>query len=179
MLHDYTNRSWMKSKRTSLKNTSYDEEHKDYMSDSTLNVIGFDQVKEEYLTREHLEGEMASSVDALVSDGQYTYIIEFKNGNKIESHQIENKLKDSVTILCDEWKRTVSQTRQEIVFVLVYNEEKKHLSDEQKRFIALANNSGVGHKDFGLEKANMYVKKALIYNRQDFKTKLLSKLKAV
>ena len=51
MSFDYTNQAWIRKHRTSLKNTSYDDDNQEYMSDSSLNVISFDAFKEEYLSK--------------------------------------------------------------------------------------------------------------------------------
>lgn len=177
MLFDYTNRAWIRKNRTSLKNTSYDDDNQEYMTDSPLNVISFDRLKEDYLTMHCLNKSLANSADALVVDDEHTYIIEFKNGEEIDKHQVENKIKDSVIILCDEWKRTISDTRKEIIFVLVYNEDLKQIPASERRAISVANRSGLAHTHFGLNKANMYVKKALIYSKHEFDTKLLPRLR--
>ena len=178
MAFDYTNSAWIRKCRTSLNKTSYDESNKEYMTDSTLNVISFDKFKEYYLSMQNLDQSLANSADTLTCDDEYTYLIEFKNGD-IDNHQIESKLKDSVIILCDEWKRTISNTRRDIVFVLVYNEERYSIPVTDLRAISAANQSGLSHNHFGLKKANLYVKKALIYSKRDFKSKLLPRLKAV
>lgn len=179
MSFDYTNRAWIRENRTSLKITSYDDDNHEYMTESSLNVIAFDRFKEDYLLTHNLSTSLANSADALSLGTQITYLIEFKNGKEIDVHQIENKLKDSITILCDEWKRTISDTRKDIIFVLVYNEELKNLPASELRAISMANKSGLAHKHFGLNKANMYVKKALIYSKGDFEKKLLPQLKQV
>ena len=179
MSYDYTNKAWIRKHRTSLKNTSYDNDNDEYMTESFLNVISFDEVKEEYLKMYKLDKSWSNSVDALATDGQQTYLIEFKNGEDIDNRQIENKLKDSVIILCDEWNRSISHTREDIVFVLVYNEERKKLPAADIRAISIANKSGASQNRFGLNKAKMYVKKALVYNKNDFEKKLVKKLKAI
>jgi len=179
MSFDYTNRAWIRESRTSIKNTSYDKDNNEFMTESSLNVISFDSVKEKYLSIHDLDKSWSNSADALASDGIQTYLIEFKNGAQIDNHQIENKLKDSVIILCDEWHRTISDTRKEIVFVLVYNEDQKKLPANDLRAISIANKSGGTQFRFGLNKAKMYVKKALIYNKSDFEKKLLHKLKSI
>ena len=178
MPFDYTNRAWIRGKRTSLKISSFDSEKHEYMTESTLNVIALDDLKKEYLQKIGLEENLANSADAMTADKEYTYIIEFKNGD-IEPRQVENKLKDSVMMLCDIWRRTTSDTRKDIIFVLVYNEEYKKKHQTEKLAIAMANNAGRPHPMWGLDKANTYVKKAVIYNKEEFNSKLLPKLKNV
>ena len=176
MTFDYTNKAWIRKHRISLKRTSYDAVNYEFMTESPVNVISFDSFKEEYLSNRELDVNLANSVDALTANGEYTYLIEFKNGNEIDIHQVENKLKDSVIILCDEWGRTVSDTRKEVVFVLVYN---KLLPAADRRAISMANKSGKPHKHFGLNKANMYVKKTLIYSKSELEMKMLPRLKSI
>ena len=91
MSFDYTNRAWIRESRTSIKNTSYDKDNNEFMTESSLNVISFDSVKEKYLSIHDLDKSWSNSADALASDGIQTYLIEFKNGAQIDNHQIENK----------------------------------------------------------------------------------------
>ena len=177
MPFDYTNRSWIRECRDSLKNTSWDQENREYMLASELNVISFDEMKEAYLKNLGMNEDMANSADAMTFDDDYTYLIEFKNGEDIDNVQIENKVKDSVTILCDEWNRTVSNTREDVIFVLVYNESRKKIHGLEKIAINRANQSGRPHTYYGLYKANVYVKKAVVLSRDEFQKKLLPRLK--
>ncbi len=179
MSFDYTNKAWIRECRDTLKNTSWDDEHNEYMVESTLNVISFDNVKKAYLKKLGMSETMANSADAMTADNNYTYLIEFKNGEQFDNTQIENKLKDSVTILCDEWKKTVTNTRKDMVFVLVYNETHKHIRWQDKAAISRANQSGYPQKYFGLSKANMYVNKAVVLSQNDFNEKLLPRLRNV
>lgn len=179
MQSDYTNKAWIRKIRTTLKATSYDSKNEEYMTDSSLSVVDFDKFKEEYLRERGKPITMAYSADALSMDGEYSYLIEFKNG-EIDPIQIRDKLKDSVMMLCDEWKKTTTDTRKEIRFVLVYNESQKALSKSQAIAIAKANTTGNPQpKIWGLEKANIYVNRALIYNREQFSNKLLPSLKGI
>ena len=66
--------------------------------------------------------------------------------------------------------------RKEVVFVLVYN---KLLPATDRRAISMANKSGKPHKHFGLNKANMYVKKTLIYSKSELEMKMLPRLKSI
>lgn len=116
--------------RTSLKETSYDSEHREYMTEAGVAVVNFDQVKADYMKKHKHSVKDAKSVDALARgiDGNL-YMIEFKNGDcKKEAPDIKLKIKDSLLILCDLCKKRLHDARKEIIFVLVINSSRANLT---------------------------------------------------
>ena len=68
-------------KSSTLKDTSYDEDNKVYMVDSSLEVCSFDDVKEWYVKNKiPLANPNPKSNDALLFDKGESFYIEFKNG---------------------------------------------------------------------------------------------------
>lgn len=66
---------------TTLKQTSYDDAKKEYMTEIEYPVIDFDAVKEAYLLNKGVKIEELKSADALVKCSQKISFIEFKNGS--------------------------------------------------------------------------------------------------
>jgi hypothetical protein len=119
--------------KTTLRETSKDN-HDGYdifMTESTLSVVNFDNVKNEYV-KKLKSSETPASNDALYMDnnGEY-YFIEFKNGyiDKEEIFKIRLKIFDSLLIFTDIIGRGVSFTRSHMSYIMVYNEGKKPLPD--------------------------------------------------
>lgn len=103
-----------------------------YMTSSTLPVVNFDSVKKAY-AKPLSPVEMPKSVDAFYDAGGDMYLIEFKNGkvHDNEIYEVRLKIFDSLLILTDILNIRVSETRKNLNFILVYNEQ-KNLSEENK-----------------------------------------------
>ncbi len=121
-------------KTETLKETSYDKEHSEYMVESLLPVCSFDNVKEWYV-KEHVPqaNPNPKSNDALYFGDTESFFIEFKNG-KIDNavnFELNKKIYDSLLILfdleyCDKRGNLVDSikyTRNNMNYILVYNEE--------------------------------------------------------
>lgn len=175
-LHD------IKNHKKTLKECSYDKAHDEHMCTSELRVIDFDGVKSSYLNRQGFSEEKARSVDVLASgNNQLTYLIEFKNGNiKNERHGVQLKIRDSLLMLCDICKCRISDTRENAVFVLVYNEERTDLNWETKRALGLATLKGTAVPYLELDKIEGFlVKKAYMLTQKQFEEKMLPELKSM
>src|SRR5215472_4930129 len=101
--------------KTTLKETSKDNHDgvDVFMTESTLSVVNFDSVKNEYI-REMKLSEAPSSNDTLLCDNHGNwYFIEFKNGyiSKEETFEIRRKIFDSLLIFTDIISKGVSYTR--------------------------------------------------------------------
>ena len=175
----YTDYNGIKQYRALLSECSYDEEHKERMCKSDLQVINFDDVKTAYLNDLGLSEEKAKSVDA-IADGKdnITYLIEFKNGNvKYEKEGIPIKIRDSILMMCDICNCDISDTRKDVVFILVYNEVQSQLPWETKRMLGGTRLSGRPIPFLGLDKAEGFiVKKAFMLTAQQFENKILPRL---
>ena len=121
----------LKNEITSLKETSkYLKDQEDradyYMAASMLEVVNFDSVKSKYVEKLAVP-ETPTSVDAfyVASDGNM-YLIEFKSGGLAKRKIVEVKLKifDSLLLLTDILQCNISETREQLNFILVYNETK-------------------------------------------------------
>ena len=70
-----------KQNKSTLKDVSYDDKNKVYMTESTIPVYDFDGIKDWYWDNIIKSREKGSSNDALWVDGERMIFIEFKNGN--------------------------------------------------------------------------------------------------
>lgn len=95
-----------------------------YMTESQLQVIDFDAVKNEYSKPLQLR-EVPKSNDALFeADGHVIAFVEFKNGklDRKDRYEICRKIYDSILILSDLTSLKLSDIRQRMIYILVYNE---------------------------------------------------------
>ena len=113
---------------STLKKTSVDKNGTEriYMTQSELPVFNFDKVKDAYVADLHL-ATVPSSNDALYADkdGKYCFI-EFKNGRMTgkKVYEVQKKIYDSLLIFNDILGVGISYCRENVDYILVYNEEK-------------------------------------------------------
>ena len=176
----YTEYSDLKKCKGGLGNCSFDSEHNERMCESDLQVINFDKVKTSYCNQRGLTEEKAHSVDAIVNGpDDYTCMIEFKNGKiKNARENVQLKLRDSILILCDLCHCNISNTRENLIFVLVYNDERSNLGWETKRYIGMKTLSTGPVKFWDLGKAEGFlVRKVMVLSKEQFSEKFLPKLR--
>ena len=109
---------------TTLKQASLNgsDNQKAYMTESDMEAIDFDQVKNNYGSKLKLSVFPASN-DALLQRSDKIFFIEFKDGNMgSEFHDVVRKIYESVLLFCDITKQTISDTRTYMTYILVYNE---------------------------------------------------------
>ena len=157
---------------TTLKQTSYDDAKKEYMTESEYPVIDFDAVKEAYLLNKGAKIEELKSADALVNCAQKIVFIEFKNGSmKNEKKGVKEKMKDSMFILVDLLDSTIEYVRRNVAFVVVYNKEKNpRSSPSMDTFSDIV--AKLGHDRicrFGFDNyRKLYFEKIVTYNNEQF-----------
>ena len=116
------------SNRSTLKETSKDDSNTEYMTESEIEVINFDKVKEGYV--KELSAKGATSLDALAVFEDRLELIEFKNGCvRNELKNVEDKIRDSLLFFCDIMEKNITYTRNHVDFILVYNESKNKEKD--------------------------------------------------
>lgn len=126
----------------SLRNTSYDREHNDYMTESNIKVIDFDKVKNNYVAYNisNVDPHPRSNDALYISKDGVWFFIEFKNGNVDDkvNFEINKKIYDSLFILFDikfvqnkiKFNNCISFTRENMNYILVYN---KDIYDKNKK----------------------------------------------
>jgi len=119
-----------------LKETSFSKINKYYMTDSIITVINFDSVKDKYIKNLSLS-ETPKSNDALyIHNNSEMYFIEFKSGDVAgEIYNVRLKIFDSLLILTDIINKGISFTRQNLTYILVYNEEKNSKTAIKKHYV--------------------------------------------
>ena len=130
----------LKSNVKSLKELSKDNSQKPpcFMVEDERPAVDFDAVKDEYLKQcdsyvfkvirnnpkkgDEYE-QKACSVDALfcIENGILVFV-EFKNG-RLEKQNVHSKIRDSLLIYNDLMRTSLSDTRKNSEFILVYNQE--------------------------------------------------------
>lgn len=128
---------------TTLKETSKDDEHGIFMTDSSCLVVNFDKVKYEYIKNLGL-AKIPQSNDALLAEDENGNVVfvEFRNG-AIKEHEIRKKIYDSVLIYTDITSSQISAMREFVKYILVYNESKiteERTKEEMKRFVQSSDN---------------------------------------
>ena len=123
-----------------LKETSWDEDNDIYVSTSELEVYNFDKVKEKYYENPKLdEGKMIASCDTLYFHNENEiYLVEFKNmalsklAEGTKKREVKDKNIDSLFIYQDIVGCGISQTRETVHFILVYDDAKTEIRNKQR-----------------------------------------------
>lgn len=173
--------------KASLKNLSLDDSDPNdiqYMTESELQAVDFDKVKEEYERSLGLVSDHADSVDAIMCTPESIVFIEFKNGKmKSERAKVKTKMRDSLLIFGGITGKTITYTRQHVDYILVYNESKNPLPNQltrdveqdspSKRFIAkhLAQKGKQEFILYDLERfKQLYFREVHTYTQHEFET---------
>jgi hypothetical protein len=167
----------------SLKQTSIDTDkissqggREYFMTTCQKHVVNFDKFKENVVSRFKLT-ETPSSCDALYMYNENEwFLIEFKNGkiDKEKMHQIRGKVFQSLLILTEKLNNTISFTRNNIKFILVYNEDIEHTARQQIG-ASLYRLAGNGHYIFfGIDGLNFYFKDVFTWNKKEFQDNFVS-----
>jgi len=156
------------------KRCSYDKANDIYMLENEERTINFDEVKTRYLNHLGKSEECASSVDALGEDGNgFVYLVEFKNG-QISKEEIRKKVTDSLLIYGDVTNSGIRKTRENVVFILVYNPEEINLSPVEERAIHLARLGKTGCPKYDLDKLQSFcVSNAYMMTAKYFEKKMI------
>lgn len=164
--------------RSTLHDISVDNSDKDNiknMTESQRLAIDFDKVKEAYRQECGTPNAPICSVDALLLEEKLTVMVEFKNGILIkngeaieeEKEKIISKMRDSLLIYCDLKKQSISETRTQLKFILVYNEEKnvpgiKQISGKIKKIELTSALNNIKRFE------KIYFKSVVMYSADDF-----------
>lgn len=145
---------------SSLKETSKDKQKKSisYMTDSDYEVVNFDGVKNDYI-RGLCISETPCSNDAVcvLEDKDTIVFIEFKNGGSIKKYELWKKIYDSVLIFNDLSHSLISETREKLEYILVYNEDKIQDNNGQQNNHNSKNRDEIG-KQLGKLSNEEYIK---------------------
>lgn len=172
---DLLNQELFQKSISTLKETSYDATNDEYMTECSKNALDFDNIKRTYTNALGFSEEYMKSVDALLYFSKEITFVEFKNGNmKNAKKEIKEKTLDSLLLFCDVTKKGLSFTRNNLDFILVYNEEKNsgglsHSKSRDKISEYCLEKSGEELIHFGLEKLKgVHFREVHTYTKEEF-----------
>ena len=186
---DVNNYPILKNNMSTLKETSKDDHNgvASYMTDSEVEAINFDNVKNDYVLSLSLS-EPPKSNDALfINSPELATFIEFKNGyfDKAKEFAVRKKVYDSILILNDIIDKNITFSRNHLDYILVYNESKNpdaktsYSASESRDFIDKTL-LGFGNDrliKFGLERFQGYCfKNVYTYTEKEFQENFINSI---
>lgn len=168
---------------STLKETSKDTDSKEvsYMTESTVRVVCFDKVKDEYIRGMKLSKTPCSTDALYLGKKDKICFIEFKNGkmSKAEIYNVYNKIYDSLLMFTDIIDQSVTYCRNNVDFILVYNESKnpKEKQDSAKvsigKYLAAKAKKKFVRFDLG-QFERLYFREVFTYTEKEFEELFLS-----
>ena len=181
-----------KKNMSTFKETSYDKdgEKPGYMTDSQIQVINFDKVKDGYIKNLALSNTPCSNDALYFGKDNKIFFVEFKNGVLDErprrNFNICKKIYDSLLIFNDIVHQNISFCRENLYFILVYNENKnkreacKTEQEESSKAIISKKIHKKAKKKFvrfGLDRfEKLYFKEVFTYTESEFEDAFLSQI---
>ncbi len=109
---------------SSLKDTSYNKNAKIYLTDSELQVIDFDKVKDNFASDKKISSP--NSVDAVYYSNGILYFIEFKDTvmDRTVVYNVHKKIYDSIIILSSKLNIPVNEIVEKSIYIVVFSSEK-------------------------------------------------------
>lgn len=185
----------LKNHITTLQETSLADGSSvaEYMTESQIEVVNFDKVKDDYVGNLHLPIRPTSNDALHITSGGNDTFIEFKNGSLWQEKkraEVRSKIYNSVLMLTDIIGENISYTRKHLNYILVYNETKNpddeninvktEVQDSQAReeisesVFKLANERKIR---FGLERFKGYCfKEVATYTQEEFEQEFVAKI---
>lgn len=177
-----------KNSTSTIRQISKDDSNNEYMTDCNLMAINFDKVSKKYC--KNLSLFSVESNDALfaLKNGKCTTFIEFKNGyiDKTTQYKLVKKIYDSMLVFMDVTKTNISETRDFLNYILVYNENKnadnpktEYHESESRDFIdkTILEYGKEVHIKYGLDFFKGYCfKEVNTYTKKEFENLFVSKL---
>jgi hypothetical protein len=149
-----------------------------FMTSSQRQVVNFDSFKNSIAARFELS-RSPNSCDALY---MYTedewFLIEFKNGKLDEEtmHQVRGKIFQSLLLLTEQLNNTLEFTRNNVNFILVYNESIEHTARNMIGNALKKLAGGTGFFPFGLDGLQrLFFKDVFAWNKIEFENNFVSK----
>lgn len=189
-IREYKNIEIFKNNISTFRETSLDKDGKTpgYMTDSEIQVVNFDNVKKSYIKGMGLAYTPCSSDALYIRKNGELFLVEFKNGviDKPTTYNVHYKIYDSLLIFNDIVKENLSFCRENMSFVLVYNEGKNSTlyAEEKQEESSKATIGKIIHKKakkkfvrFGLDRfEKMYVKNVFTYTEREFNEEFLPEI---
>ncbi len=150
-----------------LKDISKDTQNNEWMTESSIQAVYFDDVMIDYTKPLHLVKKLMS-VDALYDNENELFFIEFKNGrlNKGDIYEVMQKIYDTILVYGDITSKTLKDIKSKSTFILVINGEK----NEKIKMVAPYKRKS---SDSIFEKMNYFknycFKDIVVYTKEEFK----------
>lgn len=141
---DFNEYSILKDNMSTLKETSLDNHDPNdnvYMTNSDRCAVNFDNVKRKYIETLHLHEEPKSNDALFLNRKNKLVFVEFKNGfmDGQKKFAVRKKIYDSIIILTDILNVGISRLRDDMEYILVYNESvnagEKDVMNKNKTFV--------------------------------------------
>lgn len=119
---------------TTLKKSSYDDNNKQYLTESGLKVVKIDDYNKNFYLKKRNRKIILRGADAFfIHRGKY-YIIEFKNSwvDSVLENEIKEKMYGSSIVIMDLFNLTIEEFRAKAKFILIYNFDKNIETKEVK-----------------------------------------------
>jgi len=149
---------------------------KRHMTSSEMCVVNFDKFKN-FIFREMDLAGFPKSCDALYRNkgGEY-YLIEFKNGQigRREAYEIKVKILESLLMLSSRFSHSIDFMRDNLIFVLVYNEDVVCSMEKiENKIFELAD---ISKEKFGLRRfEKIYLRNVCVYSKAEFESKFINR----
>ena len=140
------------------------EEGNVYLTKSKTKVINFDNFSHS-IAESINPNNRPASCDVLLKLNNYYYFIEFKNGriDEDEQYAIREKILESILVFLEQINQTISYSRNNCYFILVYNRNTVVKRNGLER---------ITNRIYNLIHLNkyekMYLKRAFVYSIEDF-----------
>ena len=144
ILIDINKHKLLRDNVSTLKETSidtHDNNNIKYMTASEREAINFDNVKKEYIKNLALTDEPKSNDALFINKNDDLVFVEFKNGymDTAKKYAVRKKIYDSIIILTDILNVGISQLKNDMEYILVYNEtvnkEEADVLKKQKSYV--------------------------------------------
>ena len=189
---EFNNIPIFKDNMTTFKETSYDKDGKEprYMTNSEIQVINFDKVKNWYIKDMFLSSTPCSNDALYIGKDNKIFFVEFKNGalekNKKMIFNVYNKIYDSLLIFNDIVHQNISFCRENLYFILVYNESKNSSEERETKqedspkariSKSIHNKAKKKFVRFGFDKfEKIYFKEVFTYTESEFENLFLTSI---
>jgi hypothetical protein len=166
-----------------LQKTSEDTSKSEYMTSSHKMVINFDRFKNDFVKDMALTQTPLSCDVLYMSSAHKLFLVEFKNGEigPKENYEIKTKIFESLLMLLERTGETITFTRRNLTFILVYNETIPHgikqFEDTAKNTLQnkIFNLAGSHIIRFGLHRfKKLYFYDVYTYSKTEFESEFVS-----
>jgi hypothetical protein len=145
-----------------------------FMTSCKKIVVNGDKFKNDFVKTMGLS-QVPMSCDALcMTSPNEFFLIEFKNG-KIDNpkiYEVKVKIFETLLILTEKLNKTIQFTRENVTFILVYNEDMAHKFYIHREVFSRTRDFKV---DMGLSRfEKIYFKAVNVYSKTEFETRSVS-----